>query len=168
MMNRNQIPASEISDDELSAYERKPRANPVYKGRSKFSPDEDRELLALVEEYGTKNWILVAEHMPNRNSRQCRERYLNYLDPNRNTDPWTEDEDRLLEEKYAKYGPRWVHMVKFFPHRTDAMIKNRHMVLQRRLKKSAQTSPPTTSESDTYPIFDVEELEFMDEFALLF
>ena len=165
-MNTYQASVMGTSDDDLPVYERKPRANPVYKGRSKFSPQEDQELMALVEEYGTDNWIFIAEHMPNRNSRQCRERYLNYLNPKRNTSPWTEEEDRLLEEKHAKMGPRWVHMVRYFPNRTDVMIKNRYMMLQRRSRKEAKNVMTATSESDTSPVLDFDDITLFEELDL--
>lgn len=140
--------------------QRKPRANPVFKGRSKFTPDEDENLKSLVETYGTGNWVFIAKKMPNRNSRQCRERYLNYLNPELNTDPWTEEEDKLLEVKFAQLGARWVHMVQYFPNRTDAMIKNRYMLLQRRRRKNKPS--PITSPSTLVPIDDllIDECEF--------
>jgi hypothetical protein len=110
---------------------RKPRARPIHRPHWKFTPQKDLRLLRLVEEHGPNSWRLIAKHMDNRNSRQCRERWLNYLNPALNTQPWTAAEDALLEQKYAQMGPRWVFMMRFFPNRTNGMIKNRFQVLQR-------------------------------------
>jgi hypothetical protein len=57
-----------------------------------------------------------------------------YLSPELNTRPWTPTEDALLIEKYLMIGSRWVTIAKFFPNRTDAMIKNRFLMLQRKEK----------------------------------
>jgi hypothetical protein len=129
-------PTTSPSDEALPPFRvRKPRANPTYRPHSKFSPQEDGRLLRLVEEHGANCWRLIAKRMDNRNSRQCRERWLNYLNPALNTQPWTEAEDALLEQKYAQMGPRWVFMMRFFPNRTDAMVKNRFQILQRRSQR---------------------------------
>jgi hypothetical protein len=113
----------------------KPRAKPIYKPHSKFTPDEDDALRKLVEEHGAHAWRVIGKLMPERNSRQCRERWLNYLDPNLNTDPWEEPEDALLLAKHEKHGPRWMFLCRFFPNRTDQMIKNRFQMLTRRIRK---------------------------------
>jgi hypothetical protein len=117
---------------------RKPRAKPVYRPHSKFSPDEDFKLCQLVNEHGPNAWRVVAKFLPGRNSRQCRERWLNYLNPGLNSNPWTAAEDALLERTFTAIGSRWVYMMRFFPNRTDAMIKNRFQVLQRKAQKSSE------------------------------
>ena len=38
---------------------------------------------------------------------------------------FTEEEDRLLIEKYKELGPRWVKISEFIPGRTGCQIKNR-------------------------------------------
>jgi hypothetical protein len=57
--------------------------------------------------------------------RQCRDRYLKYLAPDLVLSHWTEVEDRLLDEKFAQFGPRWKYLATFFPNRTDVGLKNR-------------------------------------------
>jgi hypothetical protein len=70
--------------------------------------------------------------MPDRTARQCKERWINYLSPALNTAAWTPEEDRLLLEKQRDYGSKWAQIAKFFPNRTDGMVKNRFNRLQRR------------------------------------
>jgi hypothetical protein len=89
----------------------------------------------VIRLYGQDNWAFIAEHIPGKTGRQCRERWLNHLSPDLNTRPWTREEDALLFEKYAEFGSRWVDIARFFPHRTDAMVKNRFLVFQRRWNK---------------------------------
>lgn len=114
------------------------RASPTYKPHSKFSFEEDQKLQELVDEYGENNWVELAKNMPNRNSRQCRERYLNYLSPRLNKGAWTKAEDELIMQKYEELGSRWVTIAQYFPDRTDAMIKNRFAVLQRQHQRKIQ------------------------------
>jgi hypothetical protein len=105
---------------------------PLSKRRAKFSVKDDNQLRAVIRLYGVTNWKLVADHMPGKTVRQCRERWLYYLSPELNTHPWTPAEDLLLLEKYAMFGRRWVMIAKFFANRTDAMVKNRFLTLQRK------------------------------------
>jgi hypothetical protein len=55
--------------------------------KRKFSSDEDRKLLILVEKIGTMNWEEIARSFPDRTRRQLRERYKFYLDPTINKNP---------------------------------------------------------------------------------
>ncbi|OHT09294.1 Myb-like DNA-binding domain containing protein [Tritrichomonas foetus] len=103
--------------------------------KSKFTLIEDQRLRNLVHEYGESNWRIISENMGNRSVRQCKERWTNYLSPNISNDPWSKEEDDLLEQKYIELGPKWVKISQFFPKRTDSNVKNRWLVLSRRLKK---------------------------------
>lgn len=104
--------------------------------RLKFTQNEDAILTKLVGEFGENNWETIAKVMPNRNPRQCRERWINYLSPSVSKAPWTPEEDLLLEQKYKEFGSKWVKIATFFPNRTDTMIKNRFNVLARKANKA--------------------------------
>lgn len=99
--------------------------------RVPFSKDEDIKLKELVNNYGT-NWNVISEKMGNRNARQCKERWTNYLSPNVIMKPWTSEEDEFLKSKLAEFGPKWVKISSFFPNRTDIQLKNRWFVLMRK------------------------------------
>lgn len=101
----------------------------------KFTPEEDAKLVSLVKEIGTKNWVKISQLMGTRNPRQCRERWSNYINPELRKDPWTEEEDRILEEKYAEFGPKWNKLAKFFNNRGDNNIRNRWMMISRHKAK---------------------------------
>ena len=122
--------------------------------KNKFSEQEDQQLFQLVQVYGDKDWDLISRLMVTRNSRQCRERYTNYLNPSIRNDPWSEDEDSLLLSKYQEFGCKWVKISHFFPHRTDSQLKNRFQVLKRKGKilRQYQLSKQTTTTSSTTPV----------------
>lgn len=98
--------------------------------RSTFSREEDRKLQELVAKYKT-DWAKIASEMPGRNSRQVKDRWENYLSADIEHRPWTSDEDSVLYEKYAKFGPRWKYISSFFEKRTEAQVKNRWRLLER-------------------------------------
>ena len=64
--------------------------------REKFLPEEDRQLRELVAIHGDSSWDIVAKNMPNRNQRQCRERWKHYLCPGIDSSPWTPEEDAII------------------------------------------------------------------------
>jgi hypothetical protein len=117
--------------------------------RSTFRADEDFRLRQLVARLG-ESWTEVAAHMEDRNARQCKERWMNYLSPSILKRSWTDEEDELLLQQVIVNGPVWVEMTKYFPGRTDAHLKNRYLVLMRRARKNRKTEDVTldTSQSD--------------------
>ena len=103
----------------------------------KFTKDENRELLNLIEKYGISNWKKIAKEMStNRTAKSCRERYILYLAPGVNNDPWSSEEDALLLKKHAEYGNKWYEIAKFFKGRTYNSVKNRFNLLKRKNRKS--------------------------------
>ena len=57
-----------------------------------WSKEEDELIYELVNEIGPKNWTEIAKHLPNRQGKQCRERWFNHLDPSINKTIWGWDE----------------------------------------------------------------------------
>lgn len=97
-------------------------------GRAKkktWTKAEDAQLAQLVDVHGTTNWTLIAEHLPKRTGKQCRERYNNHLQPDVNKGEWTEEEDATLERLHEELGNQWSKMTRELPGRTDNAIKNR-------------------------------------------
>jgi hypothetical protein len=50
---------------------------------------------------------------------------MNYLAMGPNQEPWTEDEDRLLVEKFIQFGPKWAQIALFFRNRSNINVRNR-------------------------------------------
>jgi hypothetical protein len=93
--------------------------------RSKFTSDEDVQLRNLVAEYGPLAWVEIANLMPDRNARQCRERWKHYLSNDQASLPWTEAEDALLFQKISELGPKWTRVATLLGNRSDIEIKMR-------------------------------------------
>ncbi|OHT03101.1 r2r3-MYB transcription factor [Tritrichomonas foetus] len=93
--------------------------------RQKFLPEEDKILSEMVEKLGPKKWNRIAQFLPNRTARQCRDRYCNYLAPGFFNGEWSQKEDDLLYEKYCELGPKWAQMKAFFQSRSPNSLKNR-------------------------------------------
>ena len=100
----------------------------------KFEPWEDLLIKEFVQENGTGDWTKIPSRLKEngRTPRQCRERYEMHL---KETDgekvPWTEEHDRLLEEKVQRYGHNWKIISQFFPGYTPVQIHNRYNFLTR-------------------------------------
>lgn len=55
---------------------------PKVRTLNRWSPEEHERLAFLVAKWGSeKNWAKVAEEMPGRTGKQCRERWLNHMKP---------------------------------------------------------------------------------------
>lgn len=108
--------------------------------KCKFMPEEDLKLKSLINKYGTGNWIKISQLMINKNPRQCRERWNNYLKPELSLEPWSHEEDVLLVEKYREYGNRWSKISKSFHNRSDNAVRNRlQSLLKRKMRDSSQS-----------------------------
>ena len=104
------------------------------KKRRQFTNEEDCALSQLVQTYGMNKWFLIASHMPGRSSRQCRERYINYLSPTIKNQSWTIEEEILLNQKIKLLGFKWTEIARYFPNRSVINIKNHWAFIQRNFK----------------------------------
>ncbi|GJM97871.1 hypothetical protein PR202_ga14831 [Eleusine coracana subsp. coracana] len=50
--------------------------------KGQWTPEEDRKLVKLVEQFGLRKWSCIAQILPGRVGKQCRERWHNHLRPN--------------------------------------------------------------------------------------
>lgn len=123
--------------------------------RQKFSVVENQILNNLVLKYGLNNWETISKNMINRTPKQCRDHYLNYIMPCKNSSPWSAEEDQLLLIKYQELGPKWTRMAQFFNGRSPNSIKNRwNYYLSKRMAFSAMTSTtPNRSKINNQKLF---------------
>ncbi|OHT12117.1 Myb-like DNA-binding domain containing protein [Tritrichomonas foetus] len=96
--------------------------------KKKFTQDEDFLLRSVVMMYGPHNWRRIAQMIPNRTARQCRDRYINYLQPFIRHGEWTVEEDKLLLQKVSEIGTKWTIIKKSFYGRSTSALKNRFYV----------------------------------------
>ena len=104
--------------------------------KKKFTPEEDERLRQLVGEFGEFEWEKIASMFPNRNPRQCHDRWKFYLNPKINKTPFTKEEDWLLINLVCKYGGMWVQISKHFKNRSDVQMKNRWKALQKEMQRN--------------------------------
>ncbi|XP_004498481.1 transcription factor MYB3R-1-like isoform X2 [Cicer arietinum] len=89
-----------------------------------WSKEEDEVMIELVNKYGPTKWSTIAQHLPGRIGKQCRERWHNHLNPAINKEAWTQEEELTLIRAHQIYGNKWAELTKFLPGRTDNAIKN--------------------------------------------
>ena len=98
-------------------------------------PQEDDLVRHLVAIYGPQKWSVIAEHLPGRIGKQCRERWVphrlpcrlphvvqipppgwhrwhNHLNPGIRKGNWTAEEDTWVFEAHAALGNKWADIAK--------------------------------------------------------
>ena len=97
--------------------------------KGKWSKDEDERLVKAVAVLG-RQWAKVAQHVPGRTEMQVRERYVNHLDPEvESNQPFTEEELIVVQREVPNHtNPKsgrvsWAKVARMLPSRTDRQVK---------------------------------------------
>lgn len=105
-------------------------------GPKAWTKEEDALLLSIVQSMRMPmKWSIVAQSLPERTGKQCRERYVNHLNPRLKITDWSPLEDATIFHLYNTIGSHWAKMSKMIPGRTDNGIKNRFHNLRRQLER---------------------------------
>ena len=81
-----------------------------------------------------------------RNSKQCRERWHNHLDPSVKKGDWTPKEDAIIVAKQGEFGNQWAAITRFLPGRTDMSVKNRwHTFVRSVQRKGRREGTPSAA-----------------------
>lgn len=64
--------------------------------------------------------------MTGRTSKQCRERWANYLDPSLIKTPFSPTEDETVLRLQSEFGNKWAYIARLMPGRTENSVKLRY------------------------------------------
>lgn len=113
--------------------------------RGSWTREEDEKIRQWVQEKGPTQWSSLAELLPGRIPKQCRERWCNRLDPNINRSGWTHEEDQILIHQIKTIGTKWAEIARHLPGRTDNSVKNRwNSTLKRIIQREAEKTEDIT------------------------
>jgi len=105
-------------------------------GPKAWTKEEDAKLLSIVQSMRMPmKWSIVAQSLQDRTGKQCRERYVNHLNPRLKVTDWSPVEDATIFYFYNVSGSHWAKMSRGIPGRTDNGIKNRFHNLRRQLER---------------------------------
>eukprot|EP00977_Amphora_coffeiformis_P005896 scaffold1248_cov170-Amphora_coffeaeformis.AAC.15 len=133
-------------------YERGESPSKRKMGPKAWTKEEDSTLLRIVQTMQMPmKWSVVALSLPGRTGKQCRERYVNHLNPRLKVSDWNPVEDTTIFHLYSSTGSHWSSMSKVIPGRTDNGIKNRFHNLRRQVEREDETRQKKTTTAADFP-----------------
>jgi myb proto-oncogene protein len=108
--------------------------NPDLK-KGSWEPAEDQKIIEGMKVWGRRWSRIASSFFSNRNAKQIRERYTNYLDTDVKKGKFSINEDVKILQMHNKYGNKWSFIKLFIPGRSSDSIKNRFNSSIKRNKK---------------------------------
>mmetsp|Transcript_1891 Transcript_1891/g.2165 ORF Transcript_1891/g.2165 Transcript_1891/m.2165 type:complete len:507 (+) Transcript_1891:213-1733(+) len=112
--------------------------------KGQWSKEEDETLIETAKKQLEKcvrenrekklNWGQICKSIKGRTAKQCRERWVNNLDPDIRKGQWTPEEDQKIMELHAHFPKKWAMISKNLPGRTENSVKIRYKTLARAAK----------------------------------
>lgn len=99
-----------------------------------WSPEEDEALHRWVANFGAQRWTECAKVIQGRCGKQCRERWVNILNPNVKKGDWSNLEQKKIFDCLARHSTAWSTIALELPGRTENSIKNYFYSSLRRIK----------------------------------
>jgi hypothetical protein len=102
--------------------------------KGNWTEEEDKLLLEWVRVHGPNKWTECSRRIMGRCGKQCRERWMNTLDPHVKRGNWQEYEQTIIFNQMKINWSSWALISKELPGRTENSIKNYFYSSIRRLR----------------------------------
>jgi hypothetical protein len=82
-------------------------------------------------------WVKVADMVPGRSAKQCRDRWVHSLQPSLSSSrPWSEDEDHVIFTQMNTLGRKWAVIARQLTGRSALQVRNRYYSACRRIARA--------------------------------
>jgi hypothetical protein len=104
--------------------------------KGNWTEEEDQILMEWIRNHGPNKWTECSKNIRGRCGKQCRERWVNILNPGVKKGNWTQEEQKLIFHNLKRFFTSWSLMAKELDGRTENSIKNYFYSSVRRLKSN--------------------------------
>lgn len=104
--------------------------------KGNWTAEEDDILFNWVKNNGTSKWTACAKHIKGRRAKQCRERWLNTLNPYVKKGNWSDEDQVELFNLLKNFFSKWSLISQKMKYRSDNSVKNFFYSSIRRIKNS--------------------------------
>ncbi|KAM3147185.1 hypothetical protein pb186bvf_000901 [Paramecium bursaria] len=142
-----------------------------------WSQKEDELLIKIINTKKINNlqnkWQLIAKELFERklnifrSAKQCRERWINHLNPEIITRPWTSQDSEQLIEQVNLIGKRWSIISKQLK-RNENQVKNKYNSLMKKQQYLDQVSGKSVKKVNIQGMCDTNELDLMQSHDFCF
>lgn len=157
-------------DTENEPIERKSsQCNKTESVKSFWTEKEDEILVSHIKINGSCNFINCILLSSGRTIKQCKERWINVLNPRIQKGDWLIEEDYLIFKLYTLYGGKWSKFVSYFQgSRSENTLKNRFNSTIRKYSKAyaKRNAEDLNPESLKMQIHDELKSKLMGEYNL--
>jgi hypothetical protein len=101
--------------------------------RIRWTNYEDQSLINYYNENDDKDFVHISKIIPDRTTKQARERWRKFLDPNLiNDQKLAKDQLETLKKLVGQYGKAWKYLKKYFPGFSEVKLKNSYNSLEKK------------------------------------